>query len=91
MNQQLSPHRGTLILILGILSLVTCPLFGIASWMMGNEDLAEMDAGRMDPEGRGLTEGGKICGMVSIGLSLLGLVIGVVGILFFGGLALLQG
>jgi len=29
----------------------------------------------MDPEGRGLTQAGKICGMVSVGLQVLGLLI----------------
>ena len=29
----------------------------------------------MDPEGRGLTQGGKICGMVSVGLQIIGLLI----------------
>lgn len=32
---------------------------------MGNNDLREMRAGRMDPEGEGQTNAGRICGMVS--------------------------
>jgi hypothetical protein len=31
---------------------------------MGSSDLKEMDAGIMDPEGRGNTKGGMICGIV---------------------------
>jgi hypothetical protein len=31
---------------------------------MGNNDLAEMRAGRMDPEGEGLTNAGRICGII---------------------------
>src|SRR5262245_40889125 len=54
----LQPHRGTLILVLGILSLVSCGLFGPFAWVMGSNDLAEMRAGRMDPEGQGTTEAG---------------------------------
>ena len=42
---------------------------------MSNNDLKKMDAGIMDPEGRGLTQGGKICGMVSVGLQIIGLLI----------------
>jgi hypothetical protein len=66
MNQALTPHRGALILVLGILGLVICQPVGIAAWVMGKNDLAEMDAGRMDPDGRGLTQAGKICGIVSV-------------------------
>jgi len=71
MNQQLTPHRGVLILVLGILSFVVCPLCGVASWVMGNSDMEQMDAGSMDPEGRGLTQAGKICGMISLALTVL--------------------
>jgi len=69
------PHRGVLILVFGILGLVCCVIFGIIAWVMGNGDLREMDAGRMDPSGRGLTQAGKICGIVNVALTLVGIVI----------------
>jgi hypothetical protein len=72
------PHRGVLILILAILGWVICFPFGIAAWVMGNQDLKEMDAGRMDDEGRGLTMAGKILGMIQCGLTVLGLLIFIV-------------
>ncbi len=59
------PHRGGAVLALGIIGLVACFICGIIAWSMGNTDLREMDAGRMDPSGRGLTVAGKICGMIS--------------------------
>ena len=60
-------HRGTLILILGILSLVFCGIFtGIPAWVMGNADLKDMDAGTMDPAGRGATNAGRILGIISV-------------------------
>ena len=65
------PHRGTLILVLGILSLVLCGLLGPVAWVMGNNDLDEIRAGRMDPEGEGTTQAGRICGMVGTGLLVL--------------------
>ena len=71
----MKPHRGTLILVLGILGLVICGPLGIAAWIMGNSDLKEMDAGAMDPSGRGTTQAGKICGMIATILMILGLVI----------------
>src|SRR4051812_42109729 len=47
----LKPHRGGLVLAFGILGLVVCAPFGIAAWIMGNRDLAEMRAGVVDPAG----------------------------------------
>jgi len=64
--QTLQPHRGVMILVLGILGIVCCFICGIVAWVMGNNDLRDMDAGIMDPSGRGLTQAGKICGIVSI-------------------------
>ena len=70
------PHRGTLILVLGILSLVGCGFFtGIPAAIMGGGDLKKMDAGQMDPEGRQLTNIGRILGIVSIVLTLVGCLI----------------
>jgi uncharacterized membrane protein YidH (DUF202 family) len=73
--QQLRPHRGTVVLVLGILGLVCCVICGIIAWVMGNNDLRDMNAGRMDPAGRGLTQAGKICGMISVILAIVGIVI----------------
>lgn len=80
-------HRGTLILVLGIVSLVVCQPLGIAAWIMGKGDLAQMDQGTMDPEGRGMTNAGKICGIIALLL----MVVSIVFIVLGGGLALLSG
>jgi Flp pilus assembly protein protease CpaA len=61
----MKPHRGTLILVLGILGLVLCGPLGIAAWVMGNGDMKEMDAGAMDPSGRSTTNAGRICGIIA--------------------------
>ena len=71
----MKPHRGTLILVLGILGLVICGPLGIAAWVMGNGDLKEMDAGALDPSGRSMTNAGRICGMIATILMILGAVI----------------
>ena len=81
----MKPHRGTLILVLGILGLVICGPLAIAAWVMGAGDLKEMDAGTMDPSGRGTTQAGKICGIIGTILLILGIVI--FGIMFTFGLA----
>jgi hypothetical protein len=84
----LAPHRGGLILVFGIVGLVSnglilgcgvfalliCLPFGIAAWVMGHNDLREMAAGRMDPEGEGLTRAGKVIGIISCCLALLGII-----------------
>ncbi len=77
----MKPHRGTLILVLGILSLVLCAPLGIAAWVMGNGDLKEIDAGTMDPSGRSTTNAGRICGMIGTILLVLSVLIGIAVIL----------
>lgn len=71
----MKPHRGTLILVLGILGLVLCGPLGIAAWIMGQGDLKEMDAGQMDPSGRSLTNAGRICGIIATILFALGILV----------------
>jgi hypothetical protein len=67
------PHRGTLILVFGILSIVLGLMYvsslialpmGIMAWVMGHKDLARMRNHEMDPEGMGTTQAGWICGIV---------------------------
>ncbi len=55
---------------------MACAPVGIAAWVMGNNDMKEMEAGRMDPEGKQLTQVGKILGMVSTILAIIGFCIG---------------
>ena len=68
------PHRGTLVLVLGIVSLVACAICGPFAWLIGRDDLRKMDHGSMDPEGRGLTQAGMICGIIGTVLLILPLV-----------------
>jgi len=83
----MQPHRGTMILVFGILGFMVCVIFGIVAWIMGNNDLAAMQAGQMDPSGEGLTKAGKIVGMVSVILSLVGIVVVLIFIVLGGALA----
>jgi hypothetical protein len=71
----LKPHRGSVILAFGILGLVVCGLFGVAAWVMGNNDLLEMNRGYMDPTGRDLTNTGRILGMVATGITITSLIL----------------
>jgi hypothetical protein len=72
------PHRGTIILVLGILAIVTGLhlILGPIAWIMGNNDLKEIHAGQMDPEGEGMTNIGRILGMVATILGIVALVVG---------------
>jgi hypothetical protein len=70
------PHRGGLILTLGILSLVivVCSPLGIFAWVMANNDLREMKRGNMDRSGEAQTEAGRILGVISCVLMIVGCV-----------------
>ncbi len=69
-------------LVLGILGIVICFIMGIVAWVMGNKDLSAMRAGTMDPTGEGLTQAGRICGIISVALGVLGCCVGIVWMIF---------
>jgi len=72
------PHRGGMILAFGIIGLVCCIIFAILAWVMGNGDLKEMAAGRMDRTGEGMTKAGKILGMIACILAIIGVVVNII-------------
>jgi hypothetical protein len=72
----LKPHRGGLILTLGLIGLFVCGPLCLAAWVMGSGDLHEMDASMMDPSGRSSTSSGRNIGM-------LGTILWIIGFVFF--------
>ena len=86
----LVPHRGVLILVLGILGIVCCVICGIVAWVMGNNDLRKMTDGVMDPSGQGLTTAGKICGIVGVVVNIIGIVVWLLMLVIGGGSAFLM-
>ena len=65
-SRRYEPHRGSTILVLGILGQVLCgPILGPIAWIMGQMDMNEIRSGRMNPEGEGLTNAGRICGIIA--------------------------
>ena len=78
----MKPHRGTIILVFGILGLGVCQVFGIAAWIMGNNDLREMNSGYMDSSGRDLTNARRICGIIATALMLVSFFFGLLLALF---------
>ena len=81
-DQNFQPHRGTMILIFGIIGVACCFPFGIAAWVMGHADIKLIDSGEMDPTGRGMTNGGKICGIISVILTVIGCGLNLIPVLF---------
>lgn len=73
----ITPHRGTLILILGILGWLSCPFFGLGAWILGSSDLRAMREGRMDPSGEALTQAGRVMGMIQTILLILGMIVSI--------------
>ncbi|HQL48741.1 MAG TPA: DUF4190 domain-containing protein [Holophaga sp.] len=71
----LKPHRGTMLIIFGVLGIICCVIFGILAWVMGQGDLKEMAAGQMDPSGEGMAKAAKILGIVSVVLNVIGILI----------------
>jgi hypothetical protein len=73
-NENVFAHRGGLILALGILSWLFCPLLAlflgwffcpllaVLAWGMGAGDLEKMRQGTMDNAGEGLTKAGTKLG-----------------------------
>ena len=85
------PHRGDLLMLLGTASLVcgvlACLIFVTAlvglplaavTWRWAGRDLARMDAGLMDPAGRGQTEGARDTAWLGGRFNLLGAAFGFV-------------
>ena len=80
------PGRGTVILVLGILSITILGLFaGIPAWIMGSKDLKGIRDGRIALAAKSSTQVGMILGIVSTSISALVLVgaILVVGVSLF--------
>ena len=77
MTDQYYPEdsQATTILVLGILSLVVCQILGPIAWVMGNTEIAGIDAGRRPPQNRGTAQAGRILGIISTVLMIIGVVL----------------
>jgi hypothetical protein len=73
------PHpRGTLILVLGILSLFICGIvLGVVAFVMGSNALKEIDRNPTAYTNRRLVSAGRVCGAIGAALSVLLLVLAV--------------
>ncbi len=82
--------QGTLILILGILSIVICGLTGPFAWSMGRKALREIDASGQPYSNRGQVQAGMITGIVGSVFLLLGILY-LVFVVFIVGMAATSG
>jgi hypothetical protein len=46
------------------LGVLCCQICAPIAWALGHADLKAINAGRMDPEGRGLTQAGMVLGII---------------------------
>jgi hypothetical protein len=74
--------QATVILVLGILSIVFCQITGPFAWIMGRKALREIDASGQTYSNRGQVQAGMICGIVGSVL----LVLVILYLIFFFGI-----
>lgn len=78
--------QATTILVLGIIGIILCQVLGPIAWVMGNNELAAIDAGRRTPENRGTANAGRILGIIGtvlLTLSILAVIFLFVGLFSF--------
>jgi len=74
-------------LVLGILGLVCCSILAPVAWYLGHNEGRAIREGRSPAAGEGMAMAGKILGIIGTILMIFGLL----WLLFFGGMAVLQG
>jgi mannose/fructose/N-acetylgalactosamine-specific phosphotransferase system component IIC len=78
-------------LVLGIVGIICCGFVAPVAWYLGQNELRAIREGRASTAGEGMAMAGKILGMIGTALLVLGLIVGLLWTLFFGGMAALQG
>jgi hypothetical protein len=79
--------KATLAVVLGVLGIICCGLLAPAAWYLASEELKAINAGRLSEANRGMAQVAKILGIIGTIL----LVIGLLWVVFFGGMAILGG
>lgn len=62
--------QSGLILAMGILAWIVCPICGVIAWVMGGQALRDIQQGLVDPTNRGLVQVGYYLGMVNVILAI---------------------
>ena len=74
-NTNAAPHRGGLVLTLGLLGVLLFAPVGIVAWILGSKDLAAMRQGNMDNSGEGMTLAGKVLGILATVMFIVGILV----------------
>ncbi len=77
--------KATIAVVVGVLGIVCCGLLAPVAWYLANEEIKAIDAGRLSEANRGMAQVAKILGIIGSVL----LVLGLLWVLFFGGMAFL--
>jgi hypothetical protein len=72
--------QATTALVLGILGIVCCQVFGIFAWIMGNNELEGIKAGRRNPTNEGTANAARILGIIGTVLLGIGIVFGILAL-----------
>ncbi len=77
--------KATMAVVFGVLGIICCGLLAPVAWYLANGELEQINAGRIAESNRGMAQAAKILGIIGTIL----LVLGLLWILFFGGMAML--
>jgi hypothetical protein len=67
--------------VLGIIGLLCCGPLSVVAWVIGQNELTAIDAGRRDPSQRGTANAGRILGIVGTILWGIGFLLTMLGVL----------
>jgi hypothetical protein len=68
--------QATTALVLGILGIICCQVFGVVAWVMANNELEGIRSGRRNPANEGTATAARILGIIGAVLLGIGLVLG---------------
>lgn len=86
-TQQKASSQAVTALVLGIVGIVCCQLCAPVAWYMGGQELKAVREGRAPIAGEGMAKAGQILGIIGTIL----LVLSILWIVFWGGMAVVQG
>lgn len=79
----MQPHRGTLVLTLGLISMLVFSPLGVVAWILGVTELRAMERRERDPAGRGTAIAGMIFGIIGTVMMVTFLITGAVFVYAF--------
>lgn len=77
--------KATMAVVFGVLGIICCGLLAPVAWYLATEEIKQINAGRISETNRGMAQVAKILGIIGTIL----LVLGLLWVLFFGGMAVL--